>query len=144
MRLMASDAFIDTSVLVAAIVADEAYHTECDRLLDGADLGMFAHGLAETFSTLTGGRRPFRMAASAASAVIEEDYVPCLFLTSLTPTEILRAMHDAELRGVRGGGIFDYLHLVAARKAKASRFYTLNTSNFHAFRRADDPEVLHP
>jgi predicted nucleic acid-binding protein len=46
--------FIDTSVLVAAIVASEAHHVECDRLLDTAGLGMFAHGLAETFSTLTG------------------------------------------------------------------------------------------
>ena len=136
--------FIDTSVLVAAIVASEAHHVECARLLDLAGLGMFGHGLTETFSTLTGGRRAFRMAASAASAVLEEDYAPDLTITSLTPAEMLRAMREAESRGVRGGGIFDYLHLVAARKAKATRLYTLNLSNFHACRRAGDPELMHP
>jgi predicted nucleic acid-binding protein len=137
-------AFIDTSVLVAAIVATEAHHDECDRLLDKPDLGMFAHGLAETFSTLTGGRRAFRMPASTASLVIEEDYVPCLTITSLTPAEMLRAMREAESRGVRGGGLFDYLHVVAARKAKAARIYTLSVSNFRALHRAGDPEIVHP
>lgn len=105
---------------------------------------MYAHGLAETFSTLTGGRKPFRMPAALAASVIEEDYLPALTITTLTPTEMLRAMRDAEARGVRGGGIFDYLHLVAARKAGAKRFYTLNISHFRAFHRTGDPEIVHP
>jgi hypothetical protein len=45
---------------------------------------------------------------------------------------------------VRGGGIYDYLHLVAARKAKAARIYTLNLSNFRAIYRPGDPEIVHP
>ncbi len=57
---------------------------------------------------------------------------------------MLRAMPEAELRGVRGGAIFDYLHLVATRKAKAGRLYTLNVAHFHAFYRPSDPVVLHP
>lgn len=137
-------AFIDTSVLVAAIVASEAYHAECDAVLDRESIGMFSHGLAETFSTLTGGRESFRVPASVAAAVIEEDYLPCLHFTALTPTEMLRAMGEAESRGVRGGAIFDYLHLTAARKAKAARLYTLNVSNFRAFQRAGDPAIVHP
>lgn len=137
-------AFIDTSVLVAAMVATESHHVRCARLLDKSDVGMYAHGLAETFSTLTGGRRAFRMSSSAASMVIEEDYAPCLSITTLTPTEMLRAMREAESRGVRGGGVFDYLHLVAARKARAAQFYTLNTSNFRAFHRPGDPEIVSP
>jgi hypothetical protein len=76
--------------------------------------------------------------------VIEEDYLPCLAITSLTPTEIVRAMREAESHGVRGGGIFDYLHLVAARKARAARLCTLNVSNVRAFHRAGDPEIVHP
>jgi predicted nucleic acid-binding protein len=137
-------AFIDTSVLVAAVVSTEAFHEECDVLLDGVGLGMFSHGLAETFSTLTGGRRSFQMPAPLATHLLEEDYLPCLTLTSLTPSEMLRAMRDAEFRGVRGGAIFDYLHLVAARKAKATKLYTLNVSNFRAFHRTGDPEIVHP
>ncbi len=33
---------------------------------------------------------------------------------------------------------------IAARKGKASRFYTLNGSNFRAFQRDGDPEILSP
>jgi predicted nucleic acid-binding protein len=137
-------AAIDTSVLVAAIVATENDHEACGRLLDREELSIYAHGLAETFSTLTGGRRPFRMAAAMAASVIEEDYVPSLAVTSLTAAQMLRAMRGAESRGVRGGAVFDYLHLVAARQAGATRFYTLNFSNFASFHRSDDPEIVHP
>jgi len=46
---------------------------------------------------------------------------------------------DADL-----AAIYDYLHLVAARKAKAARFYTLNVTNFTAIHRPGDPEIEHP
>ena len=136
--------FVDTSVLVAAIISGEEHHDACDKLMNRRDLGIYAHGLAETFSTLTGGRRSIQMSAVLAAQIIEEDYVPQLSVTTLTPSEMLRAMRDAQARGVRGGGIFDYLHLVAARKAKARRIHTLNVSNFRAFHRAGDPEIVHP
>jgi len=136
--------FIDTSVLVAAIVATEEHHPACSRLLDRGGLHLYAHGLPEAFSTLTGGRRSFRMPALLAAAVIEEDYLPCLTLTSLQPIEMLQAMQEADSRGVRGGAIFDYLHFAAARKAKATKFYTLNSSNFRAFHRSGDPEISQP
>ncbi len=62
----------------------------------------------------------------------------------LTPTEVLGAMKNAEARGVRGGAIFDYLHLVAARKAMVDRVVTLNVKHFRAFWRNGDPVVVHP
>lgn len=134
---------IDTSVLVAAIVEAEGYHAECGGLLDAGRCACCAHGLTEAFNTLTGGRR-FRMRASLAASILEEDYAPSLRLITLTPPEILRALRVAESRGVRGGAVFDYLHLLAARKAKASRLYTLNVADFLAIRRPGDPEIVHP
>jgi hypothetical protein len=107
-------------------------------------LHLYAHGLTEAFSTLTDGRRSFRMPALLAASVIEEDYLPCLTLNSLHPNEMLHAMKEADSRGIRGGAIFDYLHLVAARQAKATRFYTLNGPNFRAFHRSGDPEIVQP
>jgi predicted nucleic acid-binding protein len=136
--------FIDTSVLVAAIVSSEAHHVKCAILLDHADSGMYSHGLAETFSTLTGGKQHFRMAAGIAASLIEEDYLPCLAVASLSPKDMLRAMSEAESRGIRGGAVFDYLHLFAARKAKVAKFYTLNLSHFRSFHRLGDPEIIHP
>jgi hypothetical protein len=100
--------------------------------------------LTETFSTLTGGRKAFRIPPSVAADLLELHFAPKLTITSLTPNEILKAMAEAESRGVRGGGIFDFLHLVAARKAKAVKFYTLNTSHFVAIHRDGDPQISHP
>jgi predicted nucleic acid-binding protein len=136
--------FIDTSVLVAAIVASETDHPACDQLIDRGNLGFYVHGLAEAFSTLTGGRKALRLSPQQAAEIVEADYVPYLHITTLTPGEALAAMRDCHSRGVQGGAIFDYLHLVAARKGKAARLYTLNTSNFQAFHRADDPQIVRP
>jgi len=137
-------AAMDTSVLVAAIVESEPFHRKCRRLVVNGRHLFLAHGLAETFSTLTGGGKPYRMPPDAACALIEEDFVPGLKITSLTPPESLRALRECKNRGVRGGAIYDFLHLAAARKAKAARLYTLDVSHFSALHRTGDPEVVHP
>jgi len=70
--------FIDTSVLVAAVVASEPHHAACGRFLDGGGLGLFVHGLAEFFSTLTGGRKAFRLSPDQAAEILEAEYAfPC-------------------------------------------------------------------
>ncbi len=48
---------LDSSVLVASLDSDEAHHSACDRLLRANAGCIYVHALAETFSTLTGGRR---------------------------------------------------------------------------------------
>lgn len=135
---------IDTSVLVAAIVSSEEHHEACDALLDRPEVTAYTHALGETFNVLTGGRKVFRLSPGEAVELIEKDYLPGLNMVLLTSREYLGALRACEARGVRGGAIFDYLHLVAARKAKARRLYTLNVSNFRAFHRSDDPEIVHP
>ena len=84
------------------------------------------------------------MPAHELVALIEEDYLPSLSIVTLTPAEMLRGMRECEARGVRGAAIFDFQHLAAARKAKATRFYTLNVAHFRAFHRPGDPEITHP
>ena len=135
---------IDTSVLVAAIYAEESHHDLCSALLNEPDLSIYSHGINEVFSTLTGGRFSIRMSASSAISLLENDYLPGLNIVTLPPNRQLAALREAEIRGVRGGAVFDYMHLVAARHAKAPRLYTLNSSNFQAFRREGDPEVVFP
>lgn len=138
------NACIDTSILVAAMIESEDFHGPCRAVVAQGDAGMYAHGITETFSTLTGGKKTFRLSAAVAAEFLDDHFVPRLTITTLTSTEMLRAIREAEARGVRGGAIFDFLHLVAARKVKADRFYTLNISNFRAFHRAGDPEIVHP
>ena len=141
---MTVETCIDTSVLVAAMVGTEAFHAECRALVVTRKMGLYAHGIAETFSTLTGGRSAFRLSAETAAGFLDEHFVPVLEVVTLTPTEMLKAMRESHPRGVRGSAIFDYLHLVAARKARAKRLYTLNVANFRSFHRPGDPDVLHP
>ena len=57
---------------------------------------------------------------------------------------MLSAFDEAEFRGVRGGAVFDYLHLVTAPRHRAQRIYTLNSSHFQSFWRDGDPTILHP
>jgi predicted nucleic acid-binding protein len=138
------NALIDTSVLVAAMVEAEAHHAACRVLVVAGDCGMYAHGLAEVFSTSTGGTMGFRLYPAMVAGLLEDHFAPKLTLITLSPGETLRAMRETEARGVRGGAVFDYLHLVAARKAKAARLYTLNVSTFRSFHRPGDPEIVHP
>jgi hypothetical protein len=77
-------------------------------------------------------------------SLLQEDYLPTLSIAALDPAQMLSAMQDAESRGIRGGAVFDYLHLVAARESRARQFFTLDVSNFRAFHRACDPEIALP
>jgi predicted nucleic acid-binding protein len=135
---------LDTSILVAAVVANEAFHSACRPLVAGRGAVVYQHALTETFNVLTGGKRGFRIPASLAADLIKEDLAARCNAIGLTTKEMIAAFSESESRGVRGGAVFDYLHLCAARKAGARGIYTLNTTNFESFRRSDDPEILHP
>ena len=135
---------IDTSILVAAMVACEPCHMECSRVLDKGKLVLYSHGIHETFNTLTGGKKGYRVPSETFLRIIETDFLPELEVVSLSVAETLKAMHECRSRGVRGAAIYDFLHLAAARKADATRFYTLNIAHFTAFHRAGDPEIVHP
>jgi hypothetical protein len=63
---------------------------------------------------------------------------------TLSAKEMTMGLKAAPSRAVRGTAIYDYLHLVAARKAKARRLYTLDVANFRSFYRAGDPEIVRP
>jgi len=135
---------LDSSIIVAALDGSDPDHAACRSLLLSAKFAAFTHALSETFSTLTGGRLGIRIAASDAAAILRENVAPRLSLIALSPTELLDAYEDSSQRGVRGGAIYDYLHLVAARKAEAAQIFTLNLADFRAIHRAGDPEIVHP
>ncbi len=135
---------VDSSVLVAALVDSEPDHRACGTLLERGGARAYSHGLAETFSTLSGGRSGYRVPAKQTAELIEGSLLPYLEMIVLSPKEMLSAMLECQARGVRGAAIFDYFHLVSARKAKADRLYTLDVANFRSFHRTGDPEIVHP
>lgn len=135
---------IDSSVIVSALCAGDPDHEACRKVLATGRHSVFAHSLAETFSTLTGGRLGFRVPAADAANLLRRQITPKLRIVSMEADDLLTACGEAQARGVRGGAIYDYLHLVAARKAGAKRLFTLNLEDFLSFHRPGDPDILSP
>ena len=137
-------AFLDSTVLVASVDADEPQHEASARVLTAGPHHIYSHALAETFSALTGGRLARRLPPKLAASLIQKSVLPYTTVQSLSPKELMLALLDCEQRGVRGGAIYDWLHLAAARKAKAEVFYTLNLRDFQALARPGDPTISLP
>ena len=135
---------LDSSIIVSALCAGDPDHHACRKVLLSGRHSVIAHAFTETFSTLTGGRLGFRVPSSDAAKMLRQQISPKLSSILLDESELLAAFEEAEIRGVRGGAIYDYLHLIAARKAGAKRFYTLNFGDFLSFHRPGDPEILSP
>ncbi len=137
-------AFLDSSVLVAALSPDEPSHSQClALLLDGGGI-IYSHALLETFSILTGGKLGVRVAPDLAARILSETVLPRVRVIELSMPEILAGLANAQIRGARGGAVYDYMHLLAAKKGGASVIRTLNLTDFQHLRRDDDPEVLLP
>ena len=137
-------ALLDTSVILASLDPDEAAHVACDRLVAQGGHCLYVYALAESFSILTGGRRARMLDASTAVRLLDESVMPFMRTVNLTGKDVLAALRDARARGVRGGAVYDYLHLVAARKAGVDRLITLDQRHFQALVRAGDPRIEAP
>ena len=57
---------------------------------------------------------------------------------------MLAALAECESRGVRGGAIYDGLHLAAARKAGAEIFFKLDLRDFRSLARPGYPRIEKP
>ena len=115
--------FLDTSVLVAVLLAKHPHHPASLQLLNAEDSVTDTHCLAEAFAVLTAAYklRPADTAAlildrpsAIACPVLAEDYRSCL----LNPS------------GLQGGGIYDALHAAVARRLGAKIIFTSNVRNF--------------
>jgi hypothetical protein len=88
-----------------------------------------AHTLSEVFSTLTGRHAGGRVTADQAAGIVA-GLSADLDFEELTAPEILRALAQAESKGVRGGRVHDYLHAVAAHKGRAGLILTADRHGF--------------
>ncbi len=125
-------AYWDTSALVEAIIATPAavaaFDAEHERITR-------AHTLAETFSQLTKGT--LRNAQGELIALLADDaaktieaWAGRMSIVALDGKQILAALKQAQKKGIRGGAVHDYLHIVAAEAEGADKIYTLNVKDF--------------
>jgi len=137
-------ALLDTSIVLASLDADEPHHAACDRVLAAGGHTLYVHALTEVFSVLTGGRTGRRLRPAVAATLLRESVLPYVRMVALDGKEAMAALVDCEARGVRGGAIYDFLHLAAARKAGVERLLTLDVSHFQALSRPGDPRIETP
>jgi len=135
---------LDSSVLIAALVPDENKHVESLAILMRAGNAIYAHAILETFSTLTGGRLGVRVDADLAARLLRETILTRVEVIELDPKELMASLHEAKQCGIRGGAVYDFMHLAAAKKAGAQILYTINLSDFRHLSREGDPEVRCP
>jgi predicted nucleic acid-binding protein len=114
----------DSSALIEAVLDPISRQ----RLADGPSVTR-PHSLSEVFGTLTGGRLGVRFEANEAAEVMDELAADLEFV-DLTAREILAALRDAGKKGVRGGRVHDYLHAVAAKKARTGLLLTSDKFDF--------------
>lgn len=132
---------LDSSVVLASLHEAEPRHEACSALLLQGGHILYVHALAEVFSTLTGGAHGLRVSADLAQRLLRESVLPYVKTVTLSERDLMSALAQAQLRGVRGGAVYDYLHLVAARKSGADAVATLDVKHFAALLREGDPRV---
>lgn len=127
--------YFDTSVLVAASVAQHPHHlagTAVYReVMSGQHSGVVsAHGLAETYSALT--RLPLSpmIHPTEAYRIITETVVRHCETIPLGESDYLAILETAARAGLRGGILYDAVHLHCAEKAHCDRIYTFNLRDF--------------
>ncbi|HKQ40361.1 MAG TPA: type II toxin-antitoxin system VapC family toxin [Verrucomicrobiae bacterium] len=126
--------YFDSSVLIAAMVAEEIHHERgVDALSDSKDGFTCNHALSEVFATLTGGRLNLQLSPAEAAELIENNVANRLAILDLSTADYRKAIVDCQSVDARGGGIFDMLHLQAARRGKAARIFTINVRHFQTF-----------
>jgi predicted nucleic acid-binding protein len=132
---------LDSSVVLASMHEGEPHHEACSALLLRGGHALYVYALAEVFSTLTGGAQGLRIGADLAHQLLRESVLPYVKAVTLTERDVMAALAQAQSRGVRGGAVYDYLHLVAARKSGAEAVVTLDRKHFAALVREGDPRV---
>jgi predicted nucleic acid-binding protein len=131
--------FLDTGILVGAVLERHPEHKQCVAALEQFPDGFTdAHALAETFATLTGFYKVPTHAATELTLGLRQS----LDVEALAIRDYETAIREARSRGIMGGGIYDSLHATFARRKGVTRIVTRNPSHFaHA---APDVEILTP
>jgi len=129
--------FLDTSVLISAVVKQHVSHERAfsalERVQNGQDEGVIAaQSLAEMYAVLTKLPPPYRHTPEQALLSIEENVLKYFKIVSLVGNEYAALLREAAGTGVQGGTVYDALLLKSAAKAGVAAIYTLNLKHFQA------------
>lgn len=134
--------FLDTSLLVSAVVKQHVFHERSfavlDRIQNKNDEGIIsAHSLAEMYAVLTKLPPPYRHTPEQALLSVEENVLKHFKTISLAGDDYAALLREAAGSRIQGGTVYDALLLKCAAKAGAETIYTLNLKHFQAIAQPD-------
>lgn len=139
--------FLDTNVLVAAVIKQHVDHERSfvvlDRVHTGKDKGsVSAHSLAEMYAVITKLPAPYRHTPEQALLSIEENVLKHFKTVNFSGNDYAVLLREAAGTGIQGGTIYDAILLKSAAKAGVDRIYTLNLKHFQAIAPASVAALL--
>jgi predicted nucleic acid-binding protein len=134
--------FLDTSVLVSAVVKQHVFHERSFAVLDSVlsrkrEGVISSHSLAEMYAVLTKLPPPYRHTPEQALLSVDENVLKHFKTISLAGSDYGAFLREAVVSGIQGGTIYDALLLKCAAKADVDRIYTLNLKHFQSIAPAD-------
>jgi predicted nucleic acid-binding protein len=127
------NAFLDTSVLVAAFYEEHEHHEPSFDLFSQQERSTActaAHCLAEVYAVVTGMPGKDRTSGDEALLFLH-DIRNHLSLVALDESEYFTALEDAAKTGIVGGSAYDAIIARCALKADAQTIYTWNLKHFN-------------
>jgi predicted nucleic acid-binding protein len=141
--------FLDTSVLVAALVEPHPAHDRAlpwlQRIRDGSAAGVIsAHSLAELYSILTTLPVRPRISPVTAQQLIRSNIHSTFEVVSLSADDYASVIDHLADMGILGGATYDAVILQAAAKANPDQVVTLNEKDFRRIRPDLAPMLVTP
>lgn len=127
--------FFDTSVIVAGLIeAHPAYEKSnqwLGKIVSKKEKGFISvHTLAELYSSLTTIPVIPKLRPDQVNYLLEESILYNFEIYEFTKEDYMTVLKESALYAIKGGMIYDALHIHAARKVKAKTLLTLNLKHF--------------
>ncbi len=124
--------YLDTSILIAALDEMNPHSKICGLIISRANKKntfISQHSLAEFYNVLSARRFSAYFTHAEILAIID-DLTRNISLVSMDGDDYLTIITSAARNGIRGGAVYDAIHMYAAQKAQADNIYTLNEKDF--------------
>lgn len=139
----------DTSVIIAGTFEDHdhfsvafPWHELARRQRISAFIS--THSVAEIFATLTTQSYVPFLPRDQVEEILFKDILPCFQPVVLSPSDYKSAIGRALDRSLRGGVIYDSLHIQAAIKKKVDALVTLNSKDFTRLIEPAELRIINP
>lgn len=128
-------AVLDTTVIVAGLVASHPVHAACFKHIQAAaehpgSYRCSSHTIAETFRVLVALPLASRITPVVARMALRSSVIPRLDPIAISMKDYDVAMDVVCDSGLGAGAIYDCLHLLAAERVEAKYLVTSNYKHF--------------